>query len=100
MRSTEPLQTYHARESVNPRRCADDAVQRCQLLPVESVKRSRRMAASFQGLFWPKEGRAMVFNDSEREQFISDGYVVLRAAFSRDLAEECREFVWLFSEAG
>jgi hypothetical protein len=42
----------------------------------------------------------MVFNDSEIEQFISDGYVVLRAAFSRDLAEECREFVWLFSEAG
>jgi hypothetical protein len=36
----------------------------------------------------------MVFNDSEIEQIISDGYVVLRAAFSRDLAEECREFVW------
>jgi hypothetical protein len=36
----------------------------------------------------------MVFNDSEIEQFISDGYVVLRGAFSRDLAEECREYVW------
>jgi len=36
----------------------------------------------------------MVFNDSEIEQFISDGYVVLRRAFSREVAEECRKFVW------
>jgi phytanoyl-CoA dioxygenase PhyH len=36
----------------------------------------------------------MVFDDSETEHFISDGYVVLRRAFSREVAEECREFVW------
>jgi hypothetical protein len=36
----------------------------------------------------------MVFNDSEIQQFVSDGYVVLRSAFSRDLGEECREYVW------
>ena len=36
----------------------------------------------------------MVFNDSEIEQFIREGYVVLRRAFSSELAEECREFVW------
>jgi hypothetical protein len=36
----------------------------------------------------------MIFDDSDIGQFISDGYVVLRGAFSRDLAAECREFVW------
>lgn len=36
----------------------------------------------------------MVFEDSEIEQFVSDGYVVLRRAFSREVAEECRRFVW------
>ena len=36
----------------------------------------------------------MVFSDSEVEQFISEGYVMLRHAFSRELAAECREFVW------
>jgi Phytanoyl-CoA dioxygenase (PhyH) len=36
----------------------------------------------------------MVFDDSDIGQFISDGYVVLRGAFSQDLAEECREYVW------
>jgi hypothetical protein len=36
----------------------------------------------------------MVFNDSELEQFIAEGYVILRGAFSRELAAECREFVW------
>jgi hypothetical protein len=36
----------------------------------------------------------MVFNDSDIGQFISDGYVVLRGAFSREVAEECRRFVW------
>ena len=36
----------------------------------------------------------MVFNDSEIEQFISEGYVVLRGGFSREVAEECRRFVW------
>ena len=36
----------------------------------------------------------MVFDDSEIRQFVTDGYVVLRRAFSRELAEECREFVW------
>lgn len=36
----------------------------------------------------------MVFNDSEIEQFISEGYVVLRRAFSRASAEECRKFIW------
>jgi hypothetical protein len=33
----------------------------------------------------------MVFDDSDIRQFISEGYVVLRGAFSRDLAENCRE---------
>ena len=32
----------------------------------------------------------MVFNDSEIEQFISEGYVVLRGVFSREVAEACR----------
>jgi hypothetical protein len=36
----------------------------------------------------------MVFNDSELEQFISEGYVILRRAFHRELATQCREFVW------
>jgi hypothetical protein len=36
----------------------------------------------------------VVFKDSELEQFISEGYVVLRRAFSPELAAECREFVW------
>jgi hypothetical protein len=36
----------------------------------------------------------MVFSTSEIEQFISDGYVILRRAFSRELAAECRDFVW------
>jgi hypothetical protein len=36
----------------------------------------------------------MVFTDFDLEQFISEGYVVLRRAFSRELAAECREFVW------
>ena len=36
----------------------------------------------------------MVFNDSEVEQFITEGYAILRHAFPRELAAECREFVW------
>jgi hypothetical protein len=36
----------------------------------------------------------MVFDDSEIEQFISEGFVLLRGAFPRELAAECREFVW------
>jgi len=36
----------------------------------------------------------MVFDDSDIDQFITDGYVVLRGAFSREVAEECRKFVW------
>jgi phytanoyl-CoA dioxygenase PhyH len=36
----------------------------------------------------------MVFSDSEIEQFTSDGYVVMRGAFSPEVAEECRRFVW------
>jgi hypothetical protein len=36
----------------------------------------------------------MIFEDSEIKQFISEGFVVLREAFSREVAEECRKFVW------
>jgi phytanoyl-CoA dioxygenase PhyH len=36
----------------------------------------------------------MVFNELEIEQFLSDGYLILRGAFSAQVAAECREFVW------
>jgi hypothetical protein len=36
----------------------------------------------------------MVFTDSEIEQFIRDGYVVVRGGFSSEIAAECRHFIW------
>jgi hypothetical protein len=36
----------------------------------------------------------MVFNESEIEQFLVEGFLMLRGAFSRELAAEGREFVW------
>ncbi|HKN00804.1 MAG TPA: phytanoyl-CoA dioxygenase family protein [Candidatus Binataceae bacterium] len=36
----------------------------------------------------------MVFKRSEIDQFIADGYVVLRGAFAREVADQCREFIW------
>lgn len=36
----------------------------------------------------------MVFTESEIEQFLTDGYVILRGAFSRETAAQGREFVW------
>jgi hypothetical protein len=36
----------------------------------------------------------MIFDNLELEQFLVDGYVVLRGAFPRAVALECREFVW------
>lgn len=36
----------------------------------------------------------MAFVNSEIERFISEGFVVLRGGFSRNLAAGCRDFVW------
>jgi uncharacterized protein (DUF433 family) len=36
----------------------------------------------------------VIFSTTEVEQFCADGFVILRSAFSRDIAEECRDFVW------
>jgi hypothetical protein len=36
----------------------------------------------------------MIFDATEIEQFIRDGFVLLREAFPAALARECREFVW------
>jgi Phytanoyl-CoA dioxygenase (PhyH) len=36
----------------------------------------------------------MVFSGPEIEQFIADGFVMLRGAFPREVAAECREFIW------
>src|SRR5580658_2902217 len=56
---------------------------------------SRPIRASTRHVFFgPGRAIAMVFTDFDLEQFISEGYVVLRRAFSRELAAECREFVW------
>jgi hypothetical protein len=35
-----------------------------------------------------------VFSQAEIEQFITDGFVILRQGFSREIAAEGREFVW------
>jgi uncharacterized protein (DUF433 family) len=37
---------------------------------------------------------AVVFSKTELTQFCVDGFVILRAGFSRDVAAECRDFVW------
>ena len=36
----------------------------------------------------------MIFNDAEREQFIVEGYVLLRGVVSGEVARKCRNFVW------
>lgn len=36
----------------------------------------------------------MVFEKREIDQFVAEGYVVLRAGFSREVAERCCHFVW------
>ena len=36
----------------------------------------------------------MVFSKAEVEQFIEDGFVILRRAFPREMAEDCRRFLW------
>ncbi|MGO9452227.1 MAG: phytanoyl-CoA dioxygenase family protein [Candidatus Binataceae bacterium] len=36
----------------------------------------------------------MIFKQSEIDQFIADGYVVVRHAFSGKVAAQCREFIW------
>jgi hypothetical protein len=35
----------------------------------------------------------MVFHKQEIDQFITDGYVVLRGGFSKEVAEQCCDFV-------
>ena len=36
----------------------------------------------------------MVFSGAEIEQFMSEGFVVLREGFSRDVAAAGRTFIW------
>ncbi len=36
----------------------------------------------------------MVFSGAEIEQFIANGFVALRNAFPREVADRCREYVW------
>jgi hypothetical protein len=36
----------------------------------------------------------VTFSETELEQFRTDGFVTLRGGFAREVAAECREFVW------
>ena len=36
----------------------------------------------------------MIFSNAEMEQFVAEGYVLLRGLFSGEVARKCRDFVW------
>jgi hypothetical protein len=36
----------------------------------------------------------VAFSETELEQFRADGFVTLRGGVAREVAAECREFVW------
>jgi hypothetical protein len=40
------------------------------------------------------EPTPVIFSREEIEQFITDGFVILRRGFSKEVAAECREFIW------